>query len=146
MTGGPIRLLGASRLGSNHLPLRLADSPSSVRGRRSVDALPVTAPTAMRRKPRTQMTTAKEAELTALNAKLGLVARQWRTTADAIDDALILIDSTDNVLRMNRAAAASLGGSSWSVWVGQASARLAQYPPWSDALDLGRRALSRNAI
>src|SRR5260221_8179668 len=47
---------------------------------------------------------------------------------------------------MNRAAAASLGGSSWSVWVGQASSRLALYPPWSDALELARQALARSII
>ena len=85
------------------------------------------------------------AALVALNEKLELAARQWRTTADAIDDALVLIDAGDNVLRMNRAAAASLGGS-WSVWVGQPSVRLAKYPPWNDALDLGREALARNSI
>jgi signal transduction histidine kinase len=91
------------------------------------------------------MKTVGEAELTALNVKLELAARHWRATADAIDDGLLLIDANDNILRMNRAAAAALGGS-WSVWVGQPSARLAKYPPWNDALNLGRQALQRNTI
>jgi len=92
------------------------------------------------------MTPSADAELLALNAKLTLAARQWRTTADAIDDALVLIDASNNVLRLNRAAAASLGGSSWSVWVGKPSARLAAYPPWADALQLGRAAVARKRI
>ena len=88
----------------------------------------------------------KEAALTALNAKLELAARQWRATADVIDDALVLIDASDRILRMNRAAAASLGGSSWSVWVGKSSTRIAKYPPWNDALKLGQAALQRNSV
>jgi signal transduction histidine kinase len=91
------------------------------------------------------MTTAREAELSALNVKLELAARQWRATADAIDDGLLLIDANDKIVRMNRAAAAALEGS-WSVWVGQSSDRLAKYPPWNDAVDLGRQALARNTI
>src|SRR5215831_7629162 len=88
----------------------------------------------------------KAAALTALNAKLELAARQWRATADVIDDALVLIDSSDRILRMNRAAATSLGGSSWSVWVAKSSSRIAKYPPWNDALKLGQTALLRNTV
>jgi len=88
----------------------------------------------------------KPVGLSALNARLELAARQWRATVDAIDDALVLIDATDNVLRLNRAAATSLGGSSWSAWVGKPSARLAKYPPWNDALTLGRAALARGTV
>ena len=88
----------------------------------------------------------KAAALTAMNAKLELAARQWRATADVIDDALVLIDSSDKILRMNRAAAVSLGGSSWSVWVGKSSLRLTKYPPWNDALKLGETALQRNSV
>jgi signal transduction histidine kinase len=99
-----------------------------------------------RRKKQRQIPAERAAELTALNAKLGLAARQWRATADAIDDALVLIDADNNVLRMNRAAAASLGGSSWAVWVGKPSARLAKYPPWNNALDLGHSARARNIV
>src|SRR5215472_15230655 len=88
----------------------------------------------------------KAAALTALNAKLELAARQWRATADVIDDALVLIDASDRILRMNRAAATSLGGSSWSVWVGKSSTRIAKYPPWNDALKLGQAALQRNSV
>jgi signal transduction histidine kinase len=87
-----------------------------------------------------------DAELLALNGKLELAARQWRTTADAIDDALVLIDGADNVMRLNRAAATSLGGSAWSVWVGKPAARLAAYPPWADALQLGRTAVARKRV
>jgi PAS domain S-box-containing protein len=88
----------------------------------------------------------REAELTWLNARLELAARQWRTTADAIDDALVLIDASDNIVRMNRAAAATLGGVSWSIWVGQPSAQLSKYPPWNEALELGRQALARDTV
>ena len=91
------------------------------------------------------MKTAGEAELTALNVKLELAARHWRATADAIDDGLLLIDANDNILRMNRAAAAALAAT-WSVWVGQPSARLATYPPWNDALNLGKPALLSHTI
>jgi len=87
-----------------------------------------------------------DAELVALNTKLTLAARQWRTTADAIDDALVLIDASNNVLRLNKAAAAWLGASSWSVWIGKPSARLAAYPPWADALQLGRTAVARKCV
>src|SRR5215475_7381560 len=98
------------------------------------------------RKRRQPMPPERAAALTALNAKLELAARQWRATADVIDDALVLIDSSDKILRMNRAAAASLGGSSWSVWVGKSSTRIAKYPPWNDALKLGQTALQRNSV
>ena len=85
------------------------------------------------------------ADLSALNAKLQLAAHQWRATVDAIEDALVLIDPKDTILRMNRAAAESTGGS-WSLWVGQPSARLAEHQPWGDALQLVRDARARDAI
>ncbi len=88
----------------------------------------------------------KTAELITLNRQLELVARQWRATADAIDDALVLIDGNDRVIRMNRAAAQSLDGSTWSVWVGKPAARLSKYPPWDNALELGRTCLTRNKV
>ncbi len=100
----------------------------------------------LRRKRLRPLPAEKAAELITLNGQLGLVARQWRATADAIDDALVLIDSNDKVMRMNRAAAQSLGGSTWSVWVGKPAARLAKYPPWDHALDLGRDCLARKKV
>ena len=106
----------------------------------------LTAASLTQRKRRRPMPPEKAAALTAMNAKLELAARQWRATADVIDDALVLIDSSDKILRMNRAAATSLGGSSWSVWVGKSSVRLTKYPPWNDALKLGQTALLRNSV
>lgn len=100
----------------------------------------------LRRKRLRPLPADKAAELITLNGQLGLVARQWRATADAIDDALVLIDSNDKVMRMNRAAALSLGGSSWSVWVGKPAARLAKYAPWDNALELGRTCLARKKV
>ncbi|HUK32482.1 MAG TPA: ATP-binding protein [Vicinamibacterales bacterium] len=99
-----------------------------------------------RRKRLRTLPAEKAAELITLNGQLGLVARHWRATADAIDDALVLIDSSDKVMRMNRAAAASLGGSTWSVWVGKPAVRLAKYPPWDHALELGRASIARKKI
>ena len=81
-----------------------------------------------------------------MNGQLGLVARQWRAAADAIDDALVLVDSNNQVMRMNRAAATSLGGSTWSVWVGKPATRLAKYPPWDHALEIGRSCLVRKKV
>src|SRR5438045_4762129 len=98
-----------------------------------------------RKRPR-PLPAEKAAELITLNGQLGLVARQWRAAADAIDDALVLIDSNDKVMRMNRAAATSLGGSTWSVWVGKPAVRLAKYPPWNNALDLGSACLARKKV
>ncbi len=102
--------------------------------------------TILRRNRKPAVPAYKSGGLAATNARLDLIARQWRATVDAIDDALILIDASDNVLRMNRAAAASLGGPSWLTWIGKPSARLAEYPPWNDALTLGRAAFSRNTV
>jgi len=113
-------------------------------GRRTVLAL--TGSSLARRKRLRPLPAEKAAELITLNGQLGLVARQWRAAADAIDDALVLIDSNDKVMRMNRAAATSLGGSTWSVWVGKPAVRLAKYPPWNNALDLGRACLARNKV
>jgi len=106
----------------------------------SISATPAVAPRAADLRP------SPDAELLALNAKLTLAARQWRTTADAIDDALVLIDASNNVLRLNKAAATSLGGSSWSVWVGKPASRLAVCPPWADALQLGRTAVAKKRV
>ena len=100
----------------------------------------------LRRKSHRPLSAEKTAELITLNGQLGLVARQWRAAADAIDDALVLIDQNDKVMRMNRAAAQSLGGSTWSVWVGKTATRLAKYPPWENALELGRACLARNTV
>ena len=104
--------------------------------RRTVLAL--TGSSLSRRKRLRPLPAEKAAELITLNGQLGLVARQWRAAADAIDDALVLVDSDNQVMRMNRAAATSLGGSTWSVWVGKPATRLAKYPPWDHALELGR--------
>src|SRR5499427_3918410 len=112
--------------------------------RRTVLAL--TGSSLSRRKRLRPLPPEKAAELITLNGQLGLVARQWRAAADAIDDALVLIDSNDRVMRMNRAAATSLGGSTWSVWVDKPAARLAKYPPWDHALELGRSCLVRKKV
>jgi signal transduction histidine kinase len=100
----------------------------------------------LRRKRLRTLPAEKTAELITLNGQLELVARQWRASADAIDDALVLIDSNDKVMRMNRAAAQSLGGSTWSVWVGKPAVRLAKYPPWDHALQLGHASLARKKV
>jgi signal transduction histidine kinase len=84
------------------------------------------------------------AQLSAHNEMLELAARQWRTTADAIDDALIMIGATGTILRMNSAAAAPLGRA--FSWVGQPSACLAGCAPWNTALDLAREALARHVV
>ena len=112
--------------------------------RRTVLAL--TGSSLSRRKRLRPLPAEKAAELITLNGQLGLVARQWRAAADAIDDALVLVDSNDQVMRMNRAAATSLGGSTWSVWVGKPAARLAKYPPWNHALELGRTSVARKKV
>src|SRR5215467_3032304 len=109
-------------------------------------ALALTGSSLARRKRLRSLPADRAAELITLNGQLGLVARQWRAAADAIDDALVLIDSSDKVMRMNRAAAMSLGGSTWSVWVDKPAARLAKYPPWDHALELGRTCLARKRV
>jgi signal transduction histidine kinase len=75
---------------------------------------------------------------------LELAARQWRTTADAIDDALVMIGSNGTILRMNNAAAAPLGKA--FSWVGQPSTCLAGRAPWNTALDMATEALSRQVV
>ncbi|HZT78436.1 MAG TPA: ATP-binding protein [Vicinamibacterales bacterium] len=122
------------------MPRHRSRLAADARASESIAAAPAIAPRVADLRP------SADAELVALNAKLTLAARQWRTTADAIDDALVLIDASHNVLRLNKAAAASLGGTSWSVWVGKPSARLAVYPPWADALQLGRTAVARKRV
>jgi len=84
------------------------------------------------------------AQLSAHNAMLELAARQWRTTADAIDDALVMIGSNGTILRMNNAAAAPLGKA--FSWVGQPSTCLAGRAPWNTALEMGRDASERQVV
>jgi signal transduction histidine kinase len=72
-------------------------------------------------------------ELTTLNTKLERAAREWRTTVDTIDAALIVLEPTGVILRMNLAAAATLPDALPS-WLGRPSERLVEYQPWSAAL------------
>ncbi len=82
------------------------------------------------------------AELTALNAKLESAAIEWRTTVDTIDAAVVVLEPCGSIERMNRAAADTLPGPPFS-WLGEASDRLAAYPPWDSALALAREAIDR---
>jgi len=72
-------------------------------------------------------------ELTALNTKLQRAAHEWRTTVDTIDAALIVLEPTGVIRRMNLAAAATLPDALPS-WLGRPSERLVEYQPWSAAL------------
>jgi signal transduction histidine kinase len=72
-------------------------------------------------------------ELTTLNTKLQRAAHEWRTTVDTIDAALIVLEPTGVIRRMNLAAAATLPDALPS-WLGRPSERLVEFQPWSAAL------------
>src|SRR5262245_22450043 len=74
-----------------------------------------------------------ESELAALNTKLERAAHEWRTTVDTIDAALIVLEPTGVIRRMNLQAAATLPDALPS-WLGRPSERLVEYQPWSAAL------------
>lgn len=84
-------------------------------------------------------------ELAALNAQLERAAREWRTTVDMIDAALIVLEPSGPILRMNLAAAATLPDG-LAAWIGRPCARLAERQPWAEALALARDALDRQAV
>lgn len=84
-------------------------------------------------------------ELSALNVKLERAAHEWRATADTIDAALIVLEPTGAILRMNLAAAATLPDALPS-WLGRPSARLVEYQPWGAALALVGDAVSRQVV
>lgn len=81
-------------------------------------------------------------ELTTLNAQLERAAHEWRTTVDMIDAALIVLEPSGSILRMNLTAAATLPGG-LAAWLGQPSARLIEQQPWVEALKLASDALDR---
>ena len=84
-------------------------------------------------------------ELTALNARLERSAHEWRTTADTIDAALIVLEPAGVIQRMNLAAAATLPDSLPS-WLGRPSSRLAEYQPWSAAFALIGEAVTHQGV
>lgn len=50
-----------------------------------------------------------EREAKRLNEELAAAARLWRGTADALDSALVVVDASERIVRLNRAAADALG-------------------------------------
>jgi signal transduction histidine kinase len=84
-------------------------------------------------------------ELAALNAKLERAAHEWRTTIDTIDAALIVLEPTGVIRRMNLAAAATLPDALPS-WLGRPSERLVEYQPWSAALARIPEALKQQGL
>ena len=84
-------------------------------------------------------------ELTTLNAKLKQAAHEWRTTVDTIDAALIVLEPTGIIRRMNLAAAATLPDALPS-WLGRPSERLVEYQPWSAALARIPEALRQDGL
>ncbi|HSL21006.1 MAG TPA: ATP-binding protein [Vicinamibacterales bacterium] len=79
------------------------------------------------------------AELTALNAKLEHAAMEWRTTVDTIDAALMVLDPSGRIRRMNQAASDTLPGEPFE-WLGRSCEELKAHPPWDSALALAREA------
>jgi signal transduction histidine kinase len=86
-----------------------------------------------------------ESELAALNAKLERAAHEWRTTVDTIDAALIVLEPTGVIRRMNLAAAATLPDA-LPAWLGRPSERLVEYQPWSAALARIPEALKQQGL
>jgi signal transduction histidine kinase len=84
-------------------------------------------------------------ELASLNAKLERAAHEWRTTVDTIDAALIVLEPTGVIRRMNLAAAATLPDALPS-WLGRPSERLVEYQPWSAALARVPEALKQQGL
>ncbi|MFI5179543.1 MAG: ATP-binding protein [Vicinamibacterales bacterium] len=84
-------------------------------------------------------------ELTALNAKLEHAAHEWRATVDTIDAALIVLEPSGVIQRMNLAAAATLPDALPS-WLGRPSAWLVDYQPWSAALSLVGDAVANQVV
>ncbi len=76
-----------------------------------------------------------DSELTELNERLKRAASDWRTTADTIDAALIVLEPNGVILRLNVAAAATLPDALPS-WLGRPSSRLVEHAPWNGALAL----------
>ncbi len=85
------------------------------------------------------------AELRALNAKLESVAQEWRLTVDTIDSAVVLVEPSGVVLRLNRSAAATLPGA-LTAWPKQPADRLADHAPWGAALTLARETVGGDAV
>jgi signal transduction histidine kinase len=83
--------------------------------------------------------------LTSLNAKLEQAAVEWRMTVDTIDAAVLVLDPSGTIERMNRVAADLLPGAPFS-WLGRPSEALAAQPPWDAALALAREAIQRDAV
>lgn len=84
-------------------------------------------------------------ELTALNARLESALVEWRATVDTIDAAVLVLEPSGRVERMNRAAAETLPGAPWS-WLGRPSDQLRAHAPWDSALELARQAIDRGTI
>jgi signal transduction histidine kinase len=83
--------------------------------------------------------------LTALNSQLEYAAEEWRRTVDTIDAAIVVLDPSGSVERMNRVASDLLPGAAFS-WLRQPSAALASIPPWDSALALAGEALERDGV
>jgi signal transduction histidine kinase len=84
-------------------------------------------------------------ELTLLNTRLERAANEWRTTVDTIDAALIVVEPTGSIHRMNKAAAATLPETIYA-WLGRPSAHLLEYQPWNAALALVGEAVDRQVV
>jgi signal transduction histidine kinase len=84
-------------------------------------------------------------QLAALNAKLEVAAHEWRTTADTIDAALIVLEPAGTILRMNRAAASTFSTPLQS-WIGRPTAHLFDAEPWSAALGLMRDGVRQGIV
>ncbi len=85
------------------------------------------------------------AELAALNAKLERAAHEWRTAADTIDAAFIVLEPNGAIVRMNLAAAATLPDA-LPAWLGRPSRQLMDYAPWNVALGLVSQAAERQVV
>lgn len=85
------------------------------------------------------------AELTALNSKLEVAAAEWRVTVDTIDAALMVLEPSGRIQRMNRVASDTLPGEPFS-WIGVPTEYLAPHEPWDSALSLAKEAVETQKV
>ncbi len=85
------------------------------------------------------------AALTTLNSKLEVAAAEWRATVDTIDAALMVLEPSGRIQRMNRVASDTLPGEPFS-WIGVPTEYLAPHEPWSSALSLAKEAVETQQI
>jgi PAS domain S-box-containing protein len=70
-----------------------------------------------------------EEEQQHLQAALENAAAEWLRTFDAMEDAVVIVDRSDRILRLNRAARDMAGGS-YADWLGRKLPELGLHEPW----------------